>query len=304
MAGGGSLTAGTGALLPLGAELFRTLSGLLIVAEMVFGGLVWILVASTNLKGTDLSQGWVMFVSVTFFVFTIVQFVLYIISVPSQTSGWVTLNAWFNLAAFVLYLSAAVLQANVTACTQQQCWLMYSGQSPSTVATTMAPSTVPTVNQTVTPSLNSSVTGSLVPTSSLTPVAPSSPGSPTASHTPSTVTTSVPSSVSTSTVVTSMTTNAGHVRKRRGVPEPSYLVYPNYQLIRLLIRSVREQNASANGSSTMAMPTTNTSSVVTTTSPTDNDTYRINVAATVFSYLATFCYAINAYVGMGMWKNH
>uniref|UniRef100_S4RXG8 Myelin and lymphocyte protein n=1 Tax=Petromyzon marinus TaxID=7757 RepID=S4RXG8_PETMA len=85
---------------------------------IVFGGLVWILVASTNLKGTDLSQGWVMFVSVTFFVFTIVQFVLYIISVPSQTSGWVTLNAWFNLAAFVLYLSAAVLQANVTACTQ------------------------------------------------------------------------------------------------------------------------------------------------------------------------------------------
>ncbi|CAN0271547.1 unnamed protein product [Lampetra planeri] len=318
MAGGGSLTAGTGALLPLGAELFRTLSGLLIVAEMVFGGLVWILVASTNLKGTDLSQGWVMFVSVTFFVFTIVQFVLYIISMPSQTAGWVSLHAWFNLAAFILYLSAAVLQANVTACTQQQCWLMYSGQSPSTAATTtMAPSTVSTVNQnmstvtqTATPFPNSSVTASFVPTSSLTPVTSSSPGSPTANHTPSsTLTTSVSSSVSTTTVLTSPTTTVLTTpftgsRKRREVPEPSYLGYPNAQLIRLLIRSVRERSVRANESSTMAMPTTNTSSVVTTKSPTDNDTYRINVAATVFSYLTTFCYAINAYVGMGMWKDH
>ncbi|XP_078712294.1 uncharacterized protein LOC144932218 [Lampetra fluviatilis] len=313
MAGGGSLTAGTGALLPLGAELFRTLSGLLIVAEMVFGGLVWILVASTNLKGTDLSQGWVMFVSVTFFVFTIVQFVLYIISMPSQTAGWVSLHAWFNLAAFILYLSAAVLQANVTACTQQQCWLMYSGQSPSTAATaTMAPSTVSTVNQnmstvtqTATPFPNSSVTASFVPTSRLTPVTSSSPGSPTANHTSSsTLTTSVSSSISTTTVLTFPRTPSTGNRTRREVPEPSYLGYPHAQLIRLLIRSVRERSVRANESSTMAMPTTNTSSVVTTKSPTDNDTYRINVAATVFSYLTTFCYAINAYVGMGMWKDH
>lgn len=252
---------------------------------MVFGGLVWILVASTNLKGTDLSQGWVMFVSVAFFVFTIVQFVLYIFSVPSQTAGWVSLHAWFNLAAFILYLSAAVLQANVTACTQQQCWLMYSGQSPSTAVTTMAPTmnqSMSTMNQTVTPFLNST----------------SSPGSSTTSHT-----TSVSSSVSTTTVMTSMTaTPPPGRRKRREVLEPSYLGYPSAQLIRL-IRSVREQSVRANESSTMAMPTTNTSSVMTTMSPTDNDTYRINVAATVFSYLATFCYAINAYVGLGMWKD-
>nr|KAF6426551.1 mal, T cell differentiation protein 2 [Molossus molossus] len=52
--------------LPVGPDILRTYSGAFVCLEILFGGLVWILVASSNVP-LPLLQGWVMFVSVTAF---------------------------------------------------------------------------------------------------------------------------------------------------------------------------------------------------------------------------------------------
>lgn len=56
----------------------------------VFGGLVWILIAS-SLVPMPLVQGWVMFVSVFCFVATTTLLVLYIIGAHGGEASWVTL---------------------------------------------------------------------------------------------------------------------------------------------------------------------------------------------------------------------
>lgn len=56
----------------------------------VFGGLVWILVAS-SLVPMPLVQGWVMFVSVFCFVATTALLILYIIGTHGGEASWVTL---------------------------------------------------------------------------------------------------------------------------------------------------------------------------------------------------------------------
>ncbi|XP_041625324.1 protein MAL2 isoform X3 [Vulpes lagopus] len=56
--------------LPAGPDILRTYSGAFVCLEILFGGLVWILVASSNVP-LPLLQGWVMFVSVTAFIFSL-----------------------------------------------------------------------------------------------------------------------------------------------------------------------------------------------------------------------------------------
>lgn len=56
----------------------------------VFGGLVWILVASSRVP-MPLVQGWVMFVSVFCFVATTVLLILYLIGAHGGESSWITL---------------------------------------------------------------------------------------------------------------------------------------------------------------------------------------------------------------------
>ncbi|KFV61716.1 Myelin and lymphocyte protein, partial [Dryobates pubescens] len=56
----------------------------------VFGGLVWILVASSRVQSAML-QGWVMFVSVFCFVMTSILLCLYVAAVHGGSSSWVTL---------------------------------------------------------------------------------------------------------------------------------------------------------------------------------------------------------------------
>lgn len=56
----------------------------------IFGGLVWILVAS-SLVPWPLVQGWVMFVSVFCFVATTTLIILYLIGAHGGETSWVTL---------------------------------------------------------------------------------------------------------------------------------------------------------------------------------------------------------------------
>uniref|UniRef100_A0A8C6V788 Myelin and lymphocyte protein n=1 Tax=Naja naja TaxID=35670 RepID=A0A8C6V788_NAJNA len=81
--------------------------------KLVFGGLVWILVASTKVI-LPMNQGWVMFVSVFCFVISTLLFLLYLCGAHGGKSAWVALDAFYQIIASLFYLSAAVLLANTT----------------------------------------------------------------------------------------------------------------------------------------------------------------------------------------------
>ncbi|XP_075720530.1 myelin and lymphocyte protein [Rhinoderma darwinii] len=100
--------------LPSGPRIFTTFPDFLMILEFVFGGLVWILVASTKLPDTSLLQGWVMFVSVTLFICTTILLLFYFVGAHGGRSTWTTLDAFYHYAASLLYLSASVLQAFTT----------------------------------------------------------------------------------------------------------------------------------------------------------------------------------------------
>ncbi|NWH63134.1 MAL protein, partial [Geococcyx californianus] len=76
----------------------------------IFGGLVWILVASSKVPSPSL-QGWVMFVSVFCFVMSTTLLCLYICGAHGGSSSWVTLDVICQETAALFYLSAAVLEA-------------------------------------------------------------------------------------------------------------------------------------------------------------------------------------------------
>ncbi|XP_032072840.1 myelin and lymphocyte protein [Thamnophis elegans] len=101
------------AALPSGASVLASFPDILVIPEFVFGGLVWILVASTKVLAT-VSQGWVMFVSVFCFVISTLLFLLYLCGAHGGKSAWVALDAFYQVIASLFYLSAAVLQAYTT----------------------------------------------------------------------------------------------------------------------------------------------------------------------------------------------
>ncbi|XP_041892704.1 myelin and lymphocyte protein [Corvus kubaryi] len=100
--------------LPSGLAVLRTFPDVLFIPEIIFGGLVWILVASSKVPQPML-QGWVMFVSVFCFVMSISLLCLYFCGVHGGGSScWVTLDVICQETAALFYLSAAVLEAFLT----------------------------------------------------------------------------------------------------------------------------------------------------------------------------------------------
>lgn len=79
----------------------------------IFGGLVWILIAS-SLVPMPLVQGWVMFVSVFCFLATTSLMVMYVIGTHGGETSWITLDAAYHCVAALFYLSASVLEALAT----------------------------------------------------------------------------------------------------------------------------------------------------------------------------------------------
>ncbi|XP_067093894.1 protein MAL2 isoform X1 [Osmerus mordax] len=101
--------------LPLGLDILRTYSGALICLEIVFGGLVWILVASSNVP-VPLLQGWVMFVSVTMFFFSSVYLAVFLLGVADKVqTDWNFLDVVYHFTALLFYFGAFVLEAATTA---------------------------------------------------------------------------------------------------------------------------------------------------------------------------------------------
>ncbi|NXI95701.1 MAL protein, partial [Psophia crepitans] len=76
--------------LPSGLAVLTTFPDVLFIPEIIFGGLVWILVASSKVPSPSL-QGWVMFVSVFCFIMSTILLCLYICGAHGGSSSWVTL---------------------------------------------------------------------------------------------------------------------------------------------------------------------------------------------------------------------
>uniref|UniRef100_UPI003AAFBFEC myelin and lymphocyte protein-like n=1 Tax=Centroberyx gerrardi TaxID=166262 RepID=UPI003AAFBFEC len=99
--------------LPSGLGICTTVPDIFYLPELVFGGLVWILVASTHVDPPN-PLGWVMFVSVFCFVMTFLWMIIFAAGGHKNSSGWAAADfAYHGLAAF-FYLSAAVDLAFIT----------------------------------------------------------------------------------------------------------------------------------------------------------------------------------------------
>ncbi|XP_031171856.1 myelin and lymphocyte protein-like [Sander lucioperca] len=99
--------------LPTGGRIFTSIPDLFFIPEFVFGGLVWMLVASAELVVFPNPLGWVMFVSVFCFVVTTLWFFIFLCG-ANQSGIWPSLDVGYHFVAVVFYLSASVILAYVT----------------------------------------------------------------------------------------------------------------------------------------------------------------------------------------------
>ncbi|XP_072356166.1 myelin and lymphocyte protein-like [Scyliorhinus torazame] len=100
-------------VIPGGTKLLTNIPDALMLPELVFGALVWILVASINVFD-QFSQGWVIFVSLLLFVLTLLLLICYFLGWPRSSTAWCFLDACYHGMAALFYSTAAVLQANST----------------------------------------------------------------------------------------------------------------------------------------------------------------------------------------------
>ncbi|NXF70082.1 MAL protein, partial [Ciccaba nigrolineata] len=101
------------ASLPSGLAVLTTFPDVLFIPEIIFGGLVWILVASSKVP-LPILQGWVMFVSVFCFVMSTTLLCLDICGVHGGSSSWVTLVSGCDKPQGLSPPCAAVLEAYYT----------------------------------------------------------------------------------------------------------------------------------------------------------------------------------------------
>ncbi|XP_077139005.1 MAL-like protein [Ranitomeya variabilis] len=100
--------------IPYGLGVFRTLPYAFIIPELIFGAWVWILVAATRVWYFT-SQGWVMYVAVSSFFFSLLLLMVYVFGFHRNNCGtWRLVDVIYHGIAAIFYLSAAVLQANAT----------------------------------------------------------------------------------------------------------------------------------------------------------------------------------------------
>ncbi|XP_030591653.1 myelin and lymphocyte protein-like [Archocentrus centrarchus] len=104
---------GIAADLPSGARICTTIPDILYLPELVFGGLVWILVACTLVVPPN-PLGWVMFVSIFCFVMTFIWTVVFACGSHHSKASWATADFLYHGIAAFFYLSASVALTIVT----------------------------------------------------------------------------------------------------------------------------------------------------------------------------------------------
>uniref|UniRef100_A0A8D2J7W4 CKLF like MARVEL transmembrane domain containing 8 n=1 Tax=Varanus komodoensis TaxID=61221 RepID=A0A8D2J7W4_VARKO len=106
-------TFSTSSTLAYDREFLRTLPGILMVAEIVLGLLVWTLIAGTEYFMYPVF-GWVMFVAVFYWVLTLFFLIIYMTMTYTRIPQvpWTTVGLCFNGSAFLLYFIAAIVDAS------------------------------------------------------------------------------------------------------------------------------------------------------------------------------------------------
>uniref|UniRef100_A0A8C0YRL3 Plasmolipin n=1 Tax=Cyprinus carpio carpio TaxID=630221 RepID=A0A8C0YRL3_CYPCA len=101
-----------GILAKVDVDFIKSIPGILLLAEILVGLLVWALIASTNYASNP-AYGWVMFVSVTLWLLSIALFVVLFLrfyqSLPSMP--WPLVLMVFYVVAAVLYITAFLADA-------------------------------------------------------------------------------------------------------------------------------------------------------------------------------------------------
>ncbi|XP_064803334.1 CKLF-like MARVEL transmembrane domain-containing protein 8 [Oncorhynchus masou masou] len=92
-------------------QFLRTTSGLLVFAEIVFGLLVWMLIAGTEYFRVS-AFGWVMFVAILYWVLTVIFLIIYLTMAYNRIPQvpWTTVGLFFNSSATVMYVVAAAVE--------------------------------------------------------------------------------------------------------------------------------------------------------------------------------------------------
>ncbi|XP_010882989.1 CKLF-like MARVEL transmembrane domain-containing protein 8b [Esox lucius] len=92
-------------------EFIRTAPGILVVAEIVFGLIVWTLIAGTEYFRVP-AFGWVIFVAILYWVLTVIFFIIYLTMVKRIPQvSWKTVGLCFNGSAAVMYAVATGVDA-------------------------------------------------------------------------------------------------------------------------------------------------------------------------------------------------
>ncbi|XP_030051779.1 MAL-like protein [Microcaecilia unicolor] len=100
--------------IPSGIDILRKLPYAFILPEVICGGWVWILVAASRVL-IPVSQGWVMYVSVSSFVFSLILLMVYLFGFhKNNCATWRIVDVIYHGITAIFYLSAACLQANAT----------------------------------------------------------------------------------------------------------------------------------------------------------------------------------------------
>ncbi|XP_074439529.1 plasmolipin [Larus michahellis] len=111
------------ALPTLDGAFLRSPLGGLMVAQAVLGLLVWALIADTTYH-LHAAYGWVMFVSIFFWILTVLFFVTYLLQLPLKfyMIPWPLVLMIFNATATVLYITAFVTCAAAVQPTSWRQW--------------------------------------------------------------------------------------------------------------------------------------------------------------------------------------
>ncbi|XP_067287877.1 myelin and lymphocyte protein-like [Pseudorasbora parva] len=99
--------------LPSGGAIFCTIPDILYIPELVFGGLVLSLVASTYLIPNN-PQAYVITVTIFCFIATFLWLMVFACGSHRNKSSWATADVAYHGFATLIYLSASVLLAFVT----------------------------------------------------------------------------------------------------------------------------------------------------------------------------------------------
>ncbi|KFQ92318.1 MAL-like [Nipponia nippon] len=105
--------ASTQPTVPSGPAVFKTIPYAFILPEILCGTWVWILVAATSVS-LPLLQGWVMYVSLSSWLISLLLLLSYLFGFHKNSENWRVLDSLYHGATAILYMSAAVLQANAT----------------------------------------------------------------------------------------------------------------------------------------------------------------------------------------------